>query len=244
MHSNHFMKDVNSSNPEKRSIAVNRMFGSIASSYDSLNTIMTAGRHHTWRRIAVKNLTLKKGAKVLDLCTGSGDFITPLLNRVGDNGKVVAVDYCEELLHICKTKHGTKKNVEIVQADALNLPFEDNTFDAITVGWGLRNLVDLDKGLTEISRVLKTGGTFVSIDTARPDNQIMYSLSKFVLGNLLPLVWRFSGNSSAGKYLFSSTQNFISLSELSDKMYKSGIKTATIEKYMFGNIGIIWGKKG
>ncbi len=242
MEKKHYKENLFSNNKHKKSEAIQNMFASIATHYDSFNHLMSFGKHHEWRKIAVEKLYLNPTDSVLDLCTGSGDFIKPLSEKICSTGSITAVDYCKPLLDICRKKY-QQENINIIESDALNLPFNDHSFDAVTIGWGLRNLTDLDKGISEISRVLKKNGKFVSIDMSTPHNKIYKFISHKILSWLIPAIWKIVNNSDAGYYLFKSTEKFADIHQLCDRLNSVSIRSIKTKSFMFGNISIIWGIK-
>src|SRR5215207_7151990 len=139
---------------------VRSMFDRIAGVYDLMNTAMTAGMHHRWRERAAERAELGPGDAALDACCGTGDLALELAGRVGSEGSVVGCDFSEQMLDLARAKAVRRgaSNVRFEWADALRLPYEDQSFDAVTIGFGARNLADLDSGLAEMARVLRPGG--------------------------------------------------------------------------------------
>ena len=135
------------------------MFDRIAGVYDLMNTAMTGGMHHRWRERAADRAELDPGAAALDVCCGTGDLALELAARVGPRGQVVGCDFSEAMLELARGKAGERSSsqVSFEWADALELPYPDGAFDAVTVGFGARNLADLDRGLGELARVLQAG---------------------------------------------------------------------------------------
>ena len=146
------------------------MFDRIAGVYDVMNSAMTAGMHHRWRARAVDRAALEPGAAALDVCCGTGDLTLELARRVGPGGRVVGSDFAERMLDLAREKQvpaGAAKPI-FEWADALELPYDDAGFDAVTVGFGVRNLADLDRGIREMTRVLKPGGRLVILEITQP----------------------------------------------------------------------------
>nr|AFK42114.1 unknown [Lotus japonicus] len=136
------------------------LFNRIAPVYDNLNDLLSLGRHRIWKRMAVSWSGAKMGHRVLDVCCGSGDLALLLSEKVGSNGKVIGLDFSEEQLSVAASRQNSRTkncftNIEWVEGDALDLLFDDGWFDAITMGYGLRNVVDKRKAMQEILRVLK-----------------------------------------------------------------------------------------
>ena len=149
---------------------VNGMFDRIAGHYDAMNSVMTAGLHHRWRQRAAARAQLTEGCSALDVCCGTGDLALELAGHVGPTGTVIGCDFSEPMLELARAKSVQRwaTAVRFEHADALALPYEDETFDAVTVGFGVRNLSDLDRGLAEMARVLKPGGRLVILEITQP----------------------------------------------------------------------------
>lgn len=224
---------------EKRA-AVRQMFADIAPSYDLVNSLMCFRLHHRWRTIAVQKINLKPGEHVLDLCCGTGDFLSPIKKAVGPTGSVTGLDFCGPMLAVARQKF--QNSVNLTEADACTLPLADQRFDAATVGWGLRNVPDLDQALREAHRVLKPGGRFVSLDMARPRGPLG-KISEWVFHTVVPALGRLFGKTTAYQYLPQSTLKFASREELKAKMEAAGFQNVQYKDLFFGNICLHWGAK-
>jgi demethylmenaquinone methyltransferase/2-methoxy-6-polyprenyl-1,4-benzoquinol methylase len=160
------------------------LFDRIAPVYDRLNDRLSFGMHRIWKQMAIKWCKATAGDTCLDLCCGSGDLALQLAERVGDRGKVYAVDFSTQLLAVGKQRCIDRyplSLIEWIEADALQLPFADNTFDAATMGYGLRNLTDIPQGVRELHRVLKPNASAAILDFHRPQSPLMRSFQQWYL---------------------------------------------------------------
>jgi demethylmenaquinone methyltransferase/2-methoxy-6-polyprenyl-1,4-benzoquinol methylase len=184
-------------------------------------------------------LALSAGDSVADICCGTGDFAWPLRRAVGASGKVVGVDFCFPMLDVGREKHVP---MGLGMGDACALPLASASFDGVTVGWGLRNVADLEGALAEVHRVLKPGGRFVSVDMAKPRNAVMRTASKLIFSVAAPALGMIFKRRAAYKYLPQSTENFASREEQVDMMRRVGFAEANHKDMFLGNICIHWGK--
>ncbi len=194
---------------EEFATEVRGMFDRIAGVYDLMNSAMTAGLHHQWRERAVDRAQVGPGSDALDLCTGTGDLALVLRRRIGVDGRVVGSDFSEAMLDLARRKSGEEGlPVEFGWADALDLPYGDESFDAVTIGFGARNLADLGKGLSEIARVLRPGGRLVILEITRPQREPLSSFYSLWFDRLVPVIGSFAGDSEAYSYLPNSVRSF------------------------------------
>lgn len=219
----HADRDVLPSADEK-AVVVRRMFGAIAPRYDLLNHVLSLNIDRRWRRRAV-NLLLEDsstGALFLDTCAGTLDLALELARRPDFGGKVIATDFTYAMLEQGQPKVGTAPVVSAC-ADALRLPFPDATFDGMTVGFGVRNLADLDAGLHEMARVLKPGGRLVILEFMTPTWQPFRALYLFYFLRVLPWIGKLvSKHSNAYAYLPASVLEFPAPKELARRMESAG----------------------
>ncbi len=193
---------------------VRAMFDRIAGVYDLLNTVMTAGLHHEWRRRAADLADVEPGDRVLDVATGTGDLAFELASRVAPGGAVVASDFSEQMLSIAREKSaasGDLARAELVrfeQANALSLPYSDDEFDAATVGFGARNFSDLERGCREMARVVKPGGRVVILEMTTPQRPPLSLFFKLWFDRAVPALGRLAGDPEAYAYLPSSVSRF------------------------------------
>lgn len=189
---------------------VRGMFDRIAGRYDLMNSAMTAGLHHRWRERAAGLTQLEAGDSALDICCGTGDLAFELGLRVSPGGRVVGCDFSEEMLSVARRKAAERGagTVAFEWADALALPYKDDTFDAVTVGFGVRNLADLDRGLAEMARVLKPRGRLVILEITRPTREPLASFYWLWFDRIVPMLGSAAGDESAYAYLPESVKSF------------------------------------
>jgi demethylmenaquinone methyltransferase/2-methoxy-6-polyprenyl-1,4-benzoquinol methylase len=196
--------------------AVRGMFDRIAPVYDVMNRVMTAGLDRRWRRLAVQEVVWP-GDRVLDACCGTGDLAVEAERR---GARVVALDFSPRMLERARRKSGT---IEWVQGDALALPFADGQFDAATVGFGVRNLADLEGGLRELARVLRPGGKLAVLEITRPRGPLR-PFFRLWFDVLVPLAGRVLPGGKAYTYLPASVRRFPSPEDLSGLFERAGFE--------------------
>jgi demethylmenaquinone methyltransferase / 2-methoxy-6-polyprenyl-1,4-benzoquinol methylase len=226
---------------EAKRAAVQQMFSEIAPTYDLLNGLMSFSLHRRWRSKAVKTLQLHEGQTALDVCCGTGDFMVPLRRAVGPTGKVFGLDFAFPMLQLAARKGSG--NARLSLGDACKLPIASGALDAVSVGWRIRNVPDIDTAHREVVRVLRSGGRFVSLDMARPANRIVRALSEYLFNTVVPALGTLFGKSDAYRYLPESTERFRTREQLKASMEKAGLVDVGHCDLMFGNICIHWGRK-
>lgn len=201
------------------------MFDRIAGVYDLMNTAMTAGLHHRWRERAADRAELEPGDSALDACCGTGDLAFELGRRVGPQGSVIGSDFSDRMLDLARRK-ATERGapVRFEHGDALALPYDDARFDAVTVGFGVRNLADLDRGIVELSRVLKPGGRLVILEITQPRRPPLSTFFSLWFDRMVPLLGTLAGDRDAYSYLPESVKRFPPPEGLALVMDRAGLE--------------------
>jgi demethylmenaquinone methyltransferase/2-methoxy-6-polyprenyl-1,4-benzoquinol methylase len=222
------------------------MFDRIAGRYDVLNSLMTAGLHHRWRERAADRAQLSPGDSALDVCCGTGDLALELAGRVAPDGYVVGCDFSEPMLDLAREKAASRSAAAIrfEWADALQLPYDGERFDAATVGFGVRNLSDLDRGLCEMSRVLRPGGRLVILEITQPTRAPLSTFYSLWFDRVVPLLGAVAGDSEAYSYLPESVRSFPSPRGLAEKMSDAGLEQIRWTILAGGIIAIHSGVRG
>ncbi len=155
---------------------VHSVFENIYQNYDKMNSVISFQQHKKWRKETMKKMNVQPGQDCLDLCCGTGDWTIALGKATGSEGKVVGLDFSHNMLQVAqeKIKNEQLTNVELIQGNAMELPFEDNQFDYVTIGFGLRNVPDYVQVLKEMERVLKPGGMAVCLETSQPHHTFQF----------------------------------------------------------------------
>ncbi len=215
---------------------VTEMFDNVSYKYDFLNRLLTFGIDVRWRKLVVKTVAKNNPKQLLDIATGTGDFAI-MLSKLKPK-KIIGLDLSQGMLNVGIEKV-KKKNlghlIDMIQGDSENLPFQDNSFDAITVGFGVRNFENLDKGLQEIYRVLKPNGLFVVLETSQPEGFIMKPLYKFYSKYIIPTVGKiFSKDKRAYDYLPESAAVFPYGEKFNNILEKNRFINTTNKPLTFG----------
>jgi demethylmenaquinone methyltransferase/2-methoxy-6-polyprenyl-1,4-benzoquinol methylase len=197
------------------------MFDRIAGVYDVMNTVMTAGLHHRWRARAADLAQLPAGGSALDVACGTGDLAIELAKRVGSGGEVIGSDFAPEMLERARDK---APELQWELGNALDLPYASNRFDAATVGFGARNFSDLDRGLSEMARVVKPGGRVVVLEITTPRKPPLSTFYSLWFDRVVPLIGRLTGENEAYTYLPSSVKRFPAPDGLAAAMERAGLR--------------------
>tara|TARA_B100001029_G_C15054117_1_gene453026 strand:- start:1660 stop:2472 length:813 start_codon:yes stop_codon:yes gene_type:complete len=223
---------------------IQKMFDDISGKYDFLNHLLSLGIDLYWRRILVKRLNLKDGQNVLDVATGTGDVGFAILKHY--DVKIIGLDYSYKMVHYAKMKAFKKsksKNFTFVQGDGENLPFEDNSFEVLTISYGFRNIGHFKQAMVEFRRVLKPGGICAILEFQEPRSNFFGKIYKLYFKYILPQIGAFFSRSDAYRYLPESVQNFLTREEMLELMKSKGFLNVKFEDLTFGITSLFTAKK-
>lgn len=226
---------------------VQDQFTPIAATYDRADAVLSLGLHFLWKRSTVRRLELRPGDRVLDVCGGTADLALRAARRLRPEGQAVVCDFNRPMMEAGRQKTVRAPDgaiVVFVQGDAESLPFPDASFDAVTVGFGLRNLVDLERGLGEIARVLKPGGRFAGLEFSLPRHRWQRSLYAFYSFRIMPPAARLiSGTDAPYRYLAESIRVFAANEDLAGGLVQAGLNDVGVRPLSFGLTTIYTGRK-
>ncbi len=216
------------------------MFDRVARRYDLINTVLSGGTDGGWRRRAARETQLRSGGTVLDVACGSGRLTAELARRAGPKGRVVGLDFSAGMLEVARKDY---PNLEFIEGDALRLPFDDGSFDASTIAFGLRNLADPVSGLSEMRRVVKPGGRAVVLEFVRPPRGPIGMGYRLYLKSLLPMIGGvISGDRSAYRYLSDTIDSYRTPEELGDMAFAAGWSDLIYVGLAMGTVGVLSGR--
>ncbi len=224
---------------------VHAMFSAIAPRYDRLNDVLSFNQHKVWRRLGVQMAAVEPGDSCLDVCTGTGPFAIDLARAVGAGGRVVGADFCAPMIRngIEHTKNHSGAPITMMVADAERLPYPDNSFDVVTVGFGVRNVAHLERAVNEMTRVVRPGGRVVILEFNRPRPCWYKPFVDFYLFHILPRIGGLLSSRGAYTYLPESMKLFVTREELTGIMETSGLSDVQIRDLNFGTVCIHIGQK-
>ena len=221
--------------PEPR---VATMFDSIAPVYDRMNTLMTAGLDGRWRRAAVRAAGLSRGGTVLDVACGTGKLTAALAGAVGPEGRVAGVDISTAMLDEARRAFGELSGVEFRPGNALALAFEDGSFDAATIAFGLRNLASFEDGFREMARVVRSGGRLVCLELSVPRPRFMGRFYTGVFRITAPVIGTLFRRRAAYSYLPHSLDGFPAAEELAATMRRVGLRDVSFKRLALGVVAL------
>lgn len=231
--------------PDDKGAFVREMFARIAPRYDTANRVLTAGMDESWRKRAIALLDAPRGGRLLDLCCGTGDVVFHLL-RTDPTLQVTGIDFCAPMLDRARERspREARGDATFVEGDVMSLPFPDESFDGATMGFSLRNVVDIDRVLREALRVLRPGARFVNLDVSKAPNALFKRAFDLYFYRIVPLVGGLVGGSrQAYTYLPNSLTHHPNADALRERFVNAGFTDARYVRLMGGSIAIHYGSK-
>jgi demethylmenaquinone methyltransferase/2-methoxy-6-polyprenyl-1,4-benzoquinol methylase len=229
---------------EQRAAKVEDLFAAIAPRYDLINDLQSFGMHRRWKSRMIRMAEVQPGDRALDLCCGTGD-VSFALARAG--ARVTGLDFSEPMLQVARQRAEAKKseeNPKFIRGDAQNLPFEDASFNVVTISYGLRNLSSWERGLDEMFRVLRPGGRLLVLDFGKPDNRFLRWQYFFYLRWFVPVFGRlFCGDSATHAYILESLKNYPAQRGVEARMHAMGCTDIQVCNLLGGAMSINYGRK-
>ncbi len=225
---------------------IQQMFGAIAPRYDFLNRLLSFGIDRRWRTKAVRLLKYREGSRILDVATGTGDVALEIALRTPDSVTITGADFCKEMVDLGMVKVAASpyaNRIDLKVAPCEDLPFANETFDSITIAFGIRNVVDRKLGLAEMWRVLRPGGRMIILEFSTPRSLLFRQLYYFYFRRLLPVVGGMFSRYNAYKYLPDSVLEFPSQEEFSRMIADAGFRNIHLHELTFGIATIYVGEK-
>jgi demethylmenaquinone methyltransferase / 2-methoxy-6-polyprenyl-1,4-benzoquinol methylase len=225
---------------------VHSVFEKISDQYDYMNDLISFKQHNKWRNDTMKRMKVKPGDHCLDVCCGTGEWTFALAEATGAKGKVIGLDFSQNMLNVGREKL-KKRNfpqVSFIHGNAMDLPFEDDSFDFVTIGFGLRNVPDYLQTLKEMARVVKPGGRVVCLETSHPTVPVFKQLFKFYFTYIMPVFGKlFAKSYQEYAWLQESTEAFLTKEELRDLFKEAGLSNLEVRSYALGAAAMHTGKK-
>ncbi|WP_134687409.1 demethylmenaquinone methyltransferase [Brevibacillus migulae] len=217
---------------------VHNVFENIADEYDRMNNVISFGSHVAWRNFTMKQMNIQPGQAAIDVACGTCDWTISLARSVGENGRVVGLDFSQNMLNVGAYKveqSGVQDRVELVNGDAMKLPFADNTFDHATIGFALRNVPDVQTVLNEMTRVVKPGGKVVSLEVSKPPFLPYRRMFYLYFYHVLPWIAKmFVNKYEEYAWLPKSLTNFPDSKELAKMFHTAGLEPVQVKLFMGG----------
>lgn len=226
---------------------VHHVFESIYQKYDKMNSIISFRQHIRWRKDTMNRMNVHKGAKALDVCCGTADWTIAMSKAVGSSGEVIGLDFSENMLKVGREKLAQEQihNAKLIHGNAMNLPFPDNSFDYVTIGFGLRNVPDYMQVLREMYRVLKPGGTLACLETSQPTMFGFRQIYYFYFHYIMPVFGKlFAKSYEEYSWLQESARAFPNADKLVKMFESAGFVNVMYKKYFGGVAALHLGYKG
>ncbi len=234
-------------NVDEKAGKVADVFHSVASKYDVMNDLMSGGIHRIWKKLTIEQSGVRRGHQVLDIAGGTGDLTMRFSRLVGSEGKVILADINDSMLKVGRDRlmdRGITGNVEFVQANAEALPFPDNSFNCITIAFGLRNVTDKDKALASMTRVLKPGGKLMVLEFSKTENPLLTKIYDTYSFNLLPKIGKMiTGDEESYRYLAESIRMHPDQETLKGMMTNAGLVQCKYQNMTGGIVALHTGIK-
>lgn len=223
---------------------VHEVFEHISGSYDKMNSVISFQLHTKWRDDTMKRMDVQPGSKALDVCCGTADWTIALADAVGVHGEVKGLDFSKNMLKVGETKVKPYPQIELLHGNAMELPFEDNTFDYVTIGFGLRNVPDYLQVLKEMNRVVKPGGKVVCLETSQSEIPVYRQLFRFYFKYIMPLFGKFFAKSyKEYSWLQESANDFPGMKKLATMFEEAGLEKVSYKSYSGGAAAMHMGFK-
>lgn len=214
---------------------VHDVFEKIYKKYDVMNSVISFQRHKAWRKYVMGRMNVQAGDKALDVCCGTADWTIALSEAVGEKGFVYGLDFSKNMLEVGNEKVSDHKNIELLHGNAMSLPFEENSFDFVTIGFGLRNVPDYMQVLQEMTRVVKPGGKVVCLETSQPTLPVFKQVYYLYFEKVMPLLGKvFAKSYNEYAWLYESAKDFPGQKELAQMFKDVGLEQVEVKSLTGG----------
>ena len=223
---------------------VHEVFEKISTNYDQMNSVISFQQHNKWRKDTMEKMQVPRGASAIDVCCGTADWTIALAEATGEQGRVVGLDFSRNMLNVGVEKTTAMPQVELIQGNAMALPFPDNSFDFATIGFGLRNVPDYEQVLSEMHRVLKPGGMIACLETSQPNNLLFKPFFRFYFRFIMPVFGKlFAKSYQEYSWLQESAKSFPDMKALARLFVKVGFEKVKYKPYTGGAAALHMGIK-
>ena len=224
-------------------LQVAQMFDRISKRYDFLNRLLSAGRDQQWRDELVREIPNRPGGAFLDVATGTGDVLLKVKQDHPEYRTYIGIDISEKMLNLARDKAIAEKTLQFLPMSAQSLTFADQTFDALSISFGLRNVVDKEQALAEFSRVLKPHGVLLILEFFKAEGRFFEGIFQFYFHYILPIIGRIFSEKQAYEYLPASVQSFYSQEGLLCALNKCGFTSEVKKNFLFGSCKLVVARK-